>query len=149
MNVYYAEHEMYLSAMQTVQIHEKTDINKDIYMLSRRMSFEPTTIGVNVSLYENAIISSAGSTIVSSVNMDRMSADTASFTIYTNSPSPVKNGVVLSTIRLFNGLDNPAYAPDLNNVERKMRKNEDYMLQVENSSTANTTMTINWLWREE
>ena len=149
MNTYYAEHEIYLSAMQTLQIHEKTGIDKDIYILSRRMTFDPTTIDVKISLYENAIISSAGSTIVPSVNMDRMSGETASFTIYTNSPSPVNNGVALSTTKLFYGLDNPTYAPDLNNTERKMRKNEDYMLQVENNTTANTTITINWLWREE
>jgi hypothetical protein len=136
--------------MYTVYIHGRTDIDKDVHFLSRKMIYNPTSIDITVSLYENAIISSASGTIVPSINMDRMSLETASFTIYPNPPSPINNGNILSTNRLFTGLELPVPAPDLSNgVERIMRKNEDYLLKIVNNATAITTLTFNWLWKEE
>jgi hypothetical protein len=150
MNTYYAECDFNISAMGTAYIHGKTGIDKDINFISRKILYNAAMVDILVLLYENSIISSAGSTIVPSINMNRMSLDAATFNIYLNSPFPINDGNILSTNKLFNGLTLPVSASDLTNgVERTLRKNEDYTLKIVNNTTAATTLTFNWLWREE
>ena len=87
-------------------------------------------------------------------NADSISTRTASFTIYTNPPTPTNDGTLVARDRVFGTTGGvgagavSASSLSTSGTERLLAKNTNYVLKFINNTTATTTVILGLMWYE-
>ena len=143
--------EFILSGSATVYLQGKTGADRLVHFLPRTMTHNGTD--VSVALCEAPTFTADGTASITIYNMNRESAKTAEFTLFSNPPDATDDGICISSGRIFassGGVGQATSAGILvgTGLERIMKKNTDYALKFVNNVTAATTFVVNWSWYE-
>jgi len=144
-------YEVILSGSATIYLQGKTGSDRLVHFFPRTMTHNGTD--VSVYLCEAPTFTADGTASATAYNMNRESAKTAQFTIYTNPPDATDDGLVLGLTRIFAatggvGQATAAALVAAAGLERIMKKNTDYALKIVNNVTASTTFVVSWTWYE-
>lgn len=140
-----------ITASGTLYMQGKTSSNRTIHFLNT--SFAHNGTDITFSIFEGSTFTANGTTVIPSINQNRLSAKTSEFVTYSDPPNPTVEGTLLTKDRIFGssggvGQSVSAAALNIPNIEIIFKKNTDYALKVVNNTAVDTKFIVHWTWFE-